>query len=368
MPTTTSTNMMMPVPVVGSESGPQWATDLNACLTIIDQHDHTSGNGVPITPSGLDINSTLTMQGNSLTNAGQVAFSVQSVDPSTLGAFYYKGVDIYFNDGSGNHIRMTQSGSVSGATGTITGLPSGTASASYNAGTFVFQSATNTAASIDGQNFILRNSTASSNGLTLSPPNAMGSDYSITLPAVPATTSAVNMTSGGVMGTITYDNIGVGMTSTGANAVANTRTRATGTTVAAGGVAISSSSGSFSNSGGGVNDVTNLSVTITTSGRPVEIRLVADGAGSGSSLIISDTSNNPSGTLYFYRGGVTVVAQYSLYLSVATSANTTLRVPMGSVCAIDPVAAGTYTYKMAVSSTGTTTVQVTNAKLIVYEL
>jgi hypothetical protein len=49
--TTTSPFMGMPVPVVGVDPGPDWANDNNSCLSIIDSHNHTTGNGAPL--SGL---------------------------------------------------------------------------------------------------------------------------------------------------------------------------------------------------------------------------------------------------------------------------------------------------------------------------
>lgn len=215
--TINSANMNMPVPVVGQDPGPQWATDVNSCFGIIDQHDHTSGYGVPITPLGLNINSDLTFNSHNLITARSVRFnpytSIGTFIPTAadLGCLLEVGVDLYYIDGSGNQIRITQSGSVAGASGTITGLPSGTASASYNSisGTFVFQSATLTPANIDGASFILRNNTASSKGLTLSPPSAMGADFTLTLPSKPGATSFVTLDSSGGFGASVPISLGI---------------------------------------------------------------------------------------------------------------------------------------------------------------
>lgn len=197
-----SPNMLLPIPVVGVESGPDYATDINNSLTILDQHDHTPGSGVQVTPSGLNINASLSMANNLLTNIQGLTLYPQASAPG-INTIYESGVDLYFKDGSGNAIRITQSGSVSGAAGTITGLPSGTASASFAASTFVFQAATNIPANIDGGSFIFRNNTASSKGLTLAPPNAMGSNYALVLPALPAATSFLTLdTSGNISGSI----------------------------------------------------------------------------------------------------------------------------------------------------------------------
>lgn len=198
-----STNMLLPVPVVGVAPGPAYATDVNSCLTIIDGHDHTPGFGVQITPSGLNISSDLTMAQNNLTNIRSLRLYPQNAPlagVSDLGCIYESGVDLYYNDGNGNQVRITQSGGVAGTTGSIANLTS-PASATYVSGsaTFVWQSDVNTPANMDGASYILRNLVASSKGLTLAPPNSMASDYTIVLPTLPASTLPVSISSGGTM-------------------------------------------------------------------------------------------------------------------------------------------------------------------------
>lgn len=199
--TTTSPNMNLPVPVVSTDPGPDWANNLNSCINAIDSHTHAPGYGVAITPSGLNINEDLPMGNNSLTGLESSVYQAQS-SLTTLKAVYVSGVDLYYNDGSGNTIRITQSGSVAGASGTITGLPSGTASASYQSvgGTFRFQSATNTAANIDGATIIVREQAASTNGISIKSPTSLGANYDLTLPTgTPAATKIVQMTSAGAL-------------------------------------------------------------------------------------------------------------------------------------------------------------------------
>lgn len=185
--------MNLPVPVVGVEPGPDWATQINNCMALIDSHTHVTGQGVAITPSGLDINADLSFQGNNLTLVRSTRFQNQATTlsgVSDLNCVYSSGTsgDLYYNDGSGNIIRLTQSGSIVGTTGSIGGLVS-PASATYvpASQTFVWQSAANTAANLDCGSVILRNITASSYGLTLAPPSSLGLNYTITLPAIPAT-------------------------------------------------------------------------------------------------------------------------------------------------------------------------------------
>lgn len=197
-----SPNMSLPVPVVSVDPGPDWANNVNSCFSIVDQHTHSPGSGVQITPSGIDINSDLLFNNNNGTTFRSARFQPQLTPlalPADIGCLYEAGVDLYYNDGSGNQIRITQSGSVTGAAGTITGLPSGTASASFAAGVFTFQASTLTPANLDAGSIVLRNNLASSKGLTLSPPNAMGSNYSITLPSLPASTLPVSISASGTM-------------------------------------------------------------------------------------------------------------------------------------------------------------------------
>ena len=274
MSVTLSPNMSLPIPVVGTEAGPDYASDVNNSLTILDQHNHSLGSGVQITPSGLNINANLPLNNNTLTLTKSIQFQSQSAALTAVGSLYEVSNDLYFTDGEGNQIRITQSGSVAGSSGTITGLPSGTASASFASSTFVFQSATNTAAAIDGASFILRNNTANSFGLTLQPPNAMGANYSLTLPSVPAQTNVMTLDSSGNMGSITYDAVGQAMTSVGANALRTTTTKSSASPAAVGNVAQSNSSGFQSLTSTSPTAVTSLNISVTTVGKPVRIEVI----------------------------------------------------------------------------------------------
>ncbi len=187
--TINSANMLMPVPVVGTDPGPQYATDVNSCLTILDGHNHTPGYGVPVPTAGLNINTDLTFNQTNATNLRSVRFTPQGSPlalASDIGCLYEAGVDLYYNDGSGNQIQITSGGALAGTPGSISGLVA-PASASYVtlSSTFVFKSAATTPANLDGASFILRNLVANSKGLTLSPPAAMAADYAITLPPLP---------------------------------------------------------------------------------------------------------------------------------------------------------------------------------------
>lgn len=201
MSSTITSNMGLTIPGVGTEAGPLFATDINQSLTVIDQHNHTAGSGVLITPSAININSALTFNSNFATNLAGLTLVAQSSTPANS-TVYQSGVDLYYTDGNGANIRITQSGSVTGSAGTITGLPSGTASAAYNAisGTFVFQSATSTAANMDIASVILRNKSPNSTfGVTLNPQAAIPNNYSLTLPGIPASLAVLTIDNSGTI-------------------------------------------------------------------------------------------------------------------------------------------------------------------------
>jgi hypothetical protein len=153
--------------------------------------------------------------------------------------------------------------------------------------------------------------------------------------------------------------------------------RTTGTTVTERGIAISSSCGTgYSNATTSYTDVTNLSVTITTSGRPVVVMLATDGTANdiagyvGIDKPTATSTNFITGYLKMLRGS-TDIGHFELYLGyVATTQTTpTLYVPCGSVLLIDAVAAGTYTYKLQAKAINTDSrVLVVRSVLVAYEL
>lgn len=201
-----SPNMNMPIPVVSVDPGPDWATNVNASLGVVDQHDHSPGKGVPVTPAGLNISSSLSMGGNNLTNTGAIVFNPGAV-LALLQALYVSGVDLYYTDGNGNQIQITASGSVTGATGTITGLSS-PASASFSGGTFTFLTTGTVPSTLSaGPIFISRVATSPA-GVTVAASSSQATNYSLTLPvALPASTSLLQVDSSGNVSTTLTPNV-----------------------------------------------------------------------------------------------------------------------------------------------------------------
>lgn len=393
--TTSSTYMSLPVPVVGTDPGPQYATDINSCLTLIDAHDHTVGSGVQITPAGLNINSQLTYNNNHAIAFKSVRFSAQVAPlagPADLGCLYESGVDLYYNDGSGNQIRITQSGGITGTSGSIANLTS-PASAIYVSGsqTFVWQSAANTPANMDGGSFIFRNITASSNGITVSAPAALASNYTITWPTLPASTLPLTITSAGNIGsgqitTAQITDLAVTNAKVAANAITTAKildgeittaklaNMGVGTSVGPGGFCISGSSGSFNTGSGSFVDVTNLSVVLGTAGRPVRVQLQPDGGGAQASLTVGRTSGgaDAQGQIKILRDS-TVIFWCFLRVNALGASSEFINIPPSAVNCLDAdltgLAAGSYTYKVQVAvDTAATSFTVDNCRLYAYEI
>jgi hypothetical protein len=99
-------------PNMGLEVNPAWPSDLQADMSIIDSHNHASGNGVAITPSGLNINAPLPFNGNPATSVDYVTLVDAGVGPSVPITAWSNGVDLFFEDGNGNKIQVTANGAV----------------------------------------------------------------------------------------------------------------------------------------------------------------------------------------------------------------------------------------------------------------
>ena len=382
---TLSPNMSLPLPIVGQDPGPDYASNQNAAFSILDAHDHSSGNGVNITPSGLNINAALAFNGNNITTLVKLGMTSQSAALTGTNFLSTVGGNMYFNDGSGNQIPITSGGGVAGTPGSIGSLAS-PASATYSAGSklFTWSADSGKAAAMDnGAVTIRETNVAAALGVTLQSAASLAADYSLTLPAaLPVSTQYLTSTSGGVLSfstanqigsaitsSATADSIGSLMTSTGANAIQVATTRSTGTSVGTGGVAISGNSGVFSTASASFVDVTNLSVSITTSGRPVELKLIQAISSSGLVRNTTGTSTFSTLSIQFLRDGVAIALFFakSGMLSGATGAD--FELPPSAFAFLDTPAAGTYTYKVQARLIGGgTLMDVINCALVAYEI
>lgn len=224
---------------------------------------------------------------------------------------------------------------------------------------------------------------------------------------VSADTVAGNITSTGansIAATMTAsgaNQIGLDMTSTAANSIVGALSSvvasvsnliydavsraSVSSSVGIRGIALSDSSGTFASSSTSLTDITNLTVTIVTSGRPVQISLQPDGSGSQAGIGFTLGSAADGGCVDFnlVRTAGTVSTNVGVYRlasrwngSTADGALETILPPFVDTGIAG--SAGTYTYKLQSqvqgivfggSLSGTTGIaQVYRQKMVAYEL
>jgi hypothetical protein len=372
-------NMGLSEPQVGGTippTSPAWGYLLNSNWSTVDQHNHTPGYGVLIPTAGLNIDTNLNFQGNSAIDVNTFAFAAAVVGtPQTLST-YTNGTDLFFKDASGNLIQLTKAGGPNAGTGNIQGLPStptGGAGISWVNSTSTFQFLTDagtTGANVDVGSAILRYpgsypTPSGTNWITLEVPSAIAAGYAITLPAaVPASQSFVTMDNSGVVATpAVYPLPTAGIAN---NAVTRPK-------LAAVGQQVSSSSGTFSTNSTSFVDVTNLSATLTTTGRPVMLMLQPDASLSGNIQFGSQAANGSVAPLMAYqwvRDGVTSFGE--VVVTCNPGAAQEFFIPPGSANCLDyGASAGTHTWKLEVKGFnigGLSTALVQYCVLVAYEL
>jgi hypothetical protein len=120
---------------------------------------------------------------------------------------------------------------------------------------------------------------------------------------------------------------------------------------------ISSSSGTFTTTSPSFTDVTNLSVTITTTGRPVYLGVMSDGDSTSRGAILRGICS-----LRIMRGASDIA-----YMQTWPTSSIPLTTSM--VSHLDVPSAGTYTYKIQVTNEGSpTSCEFLRSKFYAYEL
>lgn len=375
--------MGLNLPIVSSTVGPTWASYLNTALTSVDSHNHSPGNGNLVPTSGININSDLSF--NSSFNATSLR-SIRFVNQGSplglgtdLGCIYESGGNMYWNSSSGAQVQITAGAALNGSSlGAIGGdYSTSTASLFYTSAskTFTFWQAASTPAKIDTGDILLRAITTPTNAITLFAPTSLASSYSLKLPTgLPGST--LPMTSD-ASGNLAFTNIFTSIAAADANSVINAYTRPTGSTVSNRGVGTSNSSGSRSTSSASFIDVTDgssaLSVTITTSGRPVMVCLISASTTNPGTLGISKVDSvsfsNISGQFRFLRDGSGInIHPMQLSFPADTSLSHVSFIPSSSMSFVDIVGAGTYVYKVQMLAGPHSLAEIDDTKLCVYEL
>lgn len=424
--TITTPLMSLVLPIVGTQVGPTWAANLNSALTLVDSHNHQPGNGPRITTAALSIDGDLSLGSFNLTFIRALRLNSQTASLSGAAearSVYSVAGDLYYSNGSGTPIQLTAGTGLNAASlGAIGGdYATSGASESYSSITKTFsftQSSGVTAKMACGDVSIFEN-VASAQSITLKSPSSLAASFNLTLPtAIPSSGNKVLTldSTGAIASVYDFDNstlevasnsmrvkdlgiitakIGVGAVTkaklgsdvpdgsslafdgtgalsinTGGVTQAKLAARSTGTTVTAGGVAISTSCGAAAITTS-YADITNLTVTITTTGRPVQLMLISDSDNStvpnGILSARHGTSNSAEVDFKFLRGA-TYLAEYAVMSQVVGATQLFLYAPMSAFQFLDFPVAGTYTYKIQGKRVSGDLATVYNTKLVAYEI
>lgn len=201
-----SMGLSLPIPLV--DPGPQYAIDINSAFLVVASHTHLPGSGQPITPAAMNINAAINMQSNNLSFTNAVNLNAQASTISGVALVNNVGGNLYWNNGSGTAVQITNGNSIVGTSGSIGGLPSSPpgAAVTYGAGSYTFVSAANTPAAIIGGPITFSNPTAGGNGITFQAPVSLASAFAITWPSgAPSTLSLMSMSTGPTVGYVTPD-------------------------------------------------------------------------------------------------------------------------------------------------------------------
>lgn len=215
---TVTPNMNLTIPVDHSPADNDvWGSLLSTALgTGVDQHDHSAGKGVKITPSGLNINADLSFASHILRDA--LALDMTPVAPGTVAslraALYTSSSDnnLYFINPSGAAVQITSGSTINVAIAGAIGGDYGSVGALLSfvdaSDTYIFQQQVGSAvrqygkvAHADLDLYEYKAQPAAGvpvNRVRQKSPSALAASYDLTwLTALPASTSIMTVTSAG---------------------------------------------------------------------------------------------------------------------------------------------------------------------------
>jgi hypothetical protein len=202
--------MSLVLPTRGPAGSGLWKDTLDAALTLLDAHDHTTGKGVRVPSAGLNVNADISFASlYAPTNLHRLSFASVTTLTSNNKSLFVSSSDneLYFRNNSGTNIKLTSGTSLNVAafTGGIGGdyASVGAEVAFDDAGdryTFKQNSATGWARLACGEVRILETGSSETVYVGLAAPAALASSHTITLPlAAPGSTSLVQLDSSGVL-------------------------------------------------------------------------------------------------------------------------------------------------------------------------
>lgn len=122
-----TTYMNLSLPTVSVTTGPTWATMLNTIFNTLDAHDHTIGNGKPLTQAAFTISGNLNLNFYELTNTYAIQFDNLDIGTSMVvpNSLFVRNGNLCYLSSEGE-ITITTGGSLSVIAGTFTAYIGGT--------------------------------------------------------------------------------------------------------------------------------------------------------------------------------------------------------------------------------------------------
>lgn len=205
MPTTPNMSMLLPIPTI--TPGPTYASENNDAFEVVDQHDHTTGKGLPVPSNGININNDLPFNGFNASSLRSTQFQSQASPlslPGDITCLYVSNGNLYYNNQIGQQVRITSGAALDASTiGGIGGDYVGSGALEFYTSfdrTFTFWSATNVPANLDAGSITIRPVALSPFGITINAPLSLAADYQMTLPGSnPSTESFLTVDAAGVI-------------------------------------------------------------------------------------------------------------------------------------------------------------------------
>lgn len=122
MPATPYMNLDLPDPLV--TLGPTWASLLNAAFGEVDSHDHTAGQGLPITPAAINVNDDLDFRLNSAVNVESIGLATLVASLGQTSRIQSINGNLYWTNAAGVDVALTDGNSLAAASGNIANFAS----------------------------------------------------------------------------------------------------------------------------------------------------------------------------------------------------------------------------------------------------
>jgi len=201
-----SNSMNLNLPTVSVTPGPAWATQVNVALTAVAEHNHSSGNGVKITPAGINIISELVFNNNNATGLRSARLQSQGAVinlVADLGCLTNVNGDLYWVNQAGTPVQITTGGAINiasvGTIGGDYGQSGVTASVAYSntTKTFTFLQGSGQAARMFTGTLNIANEGTGALSVSLGA-SASTASYALTLPiAAPAADTVLSFDTAG---------------------------------------------------------------------------------------------------------------------------------------------------------------------------